>query len=106
MLRITVVSESVPLMLRLEGKLTGPWVSELARSWNELRSATPRRPVAVDLSEVTYVSREGKALLESMWRQGAKLESCSLMTQFLLNEIRSGSNETVSKREDDYGSPV
>lgn len=100
MLRITLVSQSSPLMLSLvclEGKLIGPWVSELERSWEELRREAPQRPVAVELSDVTYVSPEGKALLESMWRQGAKLESRSLLTRFLLKQIRGRSNATVSK---------
>jgi anti-anti-sigma regulatory factor len=95
MLRITINSQSEIPTLRLEGKLNGPWVSELKRSWDELRCETPQRPVAVDLSEVTYVSPEGRTLLESIWRQGAKLESCSLLTRFILNQIRNEANETV-----------
>jgi hypothetical protein len=89
MLRITITSQSEMPTLRLEGKLSGPWVSELKRSWDELHGTAPQRPVAVDLSEVTYVSPEGKTLLESIWRQGAKLESCSLLTRFLVNQIEN-----------------
>ena len=91
MLRITIDSQSEIATLRLEGKLSGPWVSELQHSWDELRCEAPQRPVAVDLSEVTYVSPEGKTLLESIWREGAKLESCSLLTGFLLKQIKNGS---------------
>jgi len=96
-LRITLLSQSELLTLRLEGKLNGPWVSELKRSWDGLHGEAPQRPVAVDLSEVTYVSPEGKMLLESMWRQGAKLQSCSLLTRFLLSQLRARSNERPSQ---------
>jgi len=97
MLRITLVSEAELTVLRLEGKLSGPWVSELKRCWDQLPGKTARQPVAVDLSEVTYVSPEGKALLKSIWRQGANLESDSLLTRFMVSELRGGSNGTASR---------
>ena len=92
MLRIMLVPESEPSTLKVEGKLTGPWVNELERSWSEISKREPRRPV-VDLSDVTFVSTEGKKLLESMFRQGADFRSHSLMTKFILSELKNGPNE-------------
>ena len=101
MLKITLVPGSEPSMLKVEGKLTGPWVSELERSWNEISEREARRPV-VDLSDVTFVSAEGKELLKSMFKQGADLQSRSLMMNFILSQLKNGSkpNTTVAETED------
>ena len=92
MLRITFVPESEPSTLKVEGKLTGPWVDELERSWSEISTRELRQPV-VDLSDVTLVSAEGKRLLKSMFQQGANLQSRSLMMKFILDRLTNGSNE-------------
>lgn len=93
MLRITLVRGSDLSTLKLEGKLTGPWINELERSWSEISKHEPRPPV-VDLSDVTFVSAEGKKLLKSLFQQGADLQSRSLMTRFILSEVKNASNES------------
>ncbi len=97
MLRITLVPESEPSTLKVEGKLIGPWVDELERSWSEISRHELRLPV-VDLSDVTFVSAEGKKLLKSMFQQGADLQSRSLMTKFILDQLKDGSNENHASR--------
>ena len=92
MLRITLVQESEPPTLKLEGKLSGPWVRELQHSWSEIRGYQQPSAVAVDLTDVTFVSSEGKQLLKSMLNEGAELQSRSLMTQFILSQIKNNSN--------------
>jgi len=81
----------------VEGKLTGLWVDELERSWNEISKHARSQPV-VDLSDVTFVSAEGKRLLRSMFQQGANLQSRSLMMKFILSQLQSGSNEDRASR--------
>lgn len=92
MLRITLLRDLEPPTLKLEGKLSGPWVPELERSWNEFLNEGLARPVQVDLSDVTFISSEGRKLLKSMFQQGADIKSRSLMTQFILSQIKNGSN--------------
>lgn len=93
MLRITLLRESEPPTLKLEGKLSGPWVGELEHTWNEISQPDPARTeIVVDLSDVTFISSEGQKLLKSMFRQGANLQSRSLMTQFLLTQIKKEPN--------------
>lgn len=92
MLRITLLREPGPSTLKLEGKLSGPWVPELEHSWNEFLNEGLARPVQVDLSDVTFISSEGKRLLKSMLQQGADLQSRSLMTRFIIKQIKNGSN--------------
>ncbi len=93
MLRITLIRESQPPTLKLEGKLSGPWVNELEHTWSEISQPDPERTaVVIDLSDVTFISSEGRKLLKSMFRQGANLQSRSLMTQFILGQIKKASN--------------
>jgi len=87
MLRITVQDGLQPTTLKLEGKLSGPWVDELERTWLELSSGTPAKAVTVDLTGVTTIDSEGKMLLTSMFRQGAKFRTAGVMTKHIIDEI-------------------
>ena len=87
MLRITHTHghDSV-LTLHLEGKLLGPWVTELARSCNEL----PCSPdcLRLDLSAVTFTDKAGVALLQDLIGRGATLAACSGLVASLLHAER------------------
>ena len=88
MLRITHAPgcDSV-LTLRLEGKLLGPWVQELARSCDGL--SCPRDCVRLDLSAVTFVDAPGLALLHDLLGRGVTLAACSgLVAELLRLESR------------------
>ena len=72
--------------LRLEGKLLGPWVTELARSCNEL--ACSPDCLRFDLSAVTLVDGPGLALLRDLLGRGATLAACSGLVAELLHGER------------------
>ncbi len=91
MLRITVQEGCQP-MLKLEGRLCGPWVDELERAWSELAQSTPERPITVDLSGISAIDSEGKRLLGSMFREGADLRAAHLMTKYIVDELRHDGN--------------
>ena len=84
MLRITHTQghDSV-LTLHLEGKLLGPWVTELARSCDELACSPDR--LRLDLSAVTFVDGPGVALLRDLIGRGARLAACSGLVAELLH---------------------
>ena len=87
MLRITHTQGDDSIWtLRLEGKLLGPWVTELARSCNEL----PGSPyyLRLDLSAVTFVDGPGLALLRDLLGRGATLAACSGLVAELLHGER------------------
>ena len=87
MLRITHTQghDSV-LTLHVEGKLLGPWVTELARSCNEL--PCPPNRLHLDLSGVTFVTGPGVALLRDLLARGATLAACSGLVAELLHVER------------------
>lgn len=86
MLKITTQPGTKLTKLVLEGRLAGPWVEELERSWREVAGAQ-QSPVAVDLSGVTFIDPEGKALLSKMWQRGAKLHASGCLTRCIVEEI-------------------
>jgi anti-anti-sigma regulatory factor len=77
MLKITLQSEAGVLFFQLEGKLAGPWVKELERCWRSAADTQQSYSVRVDLSAVTFIDGDRKALLGQMykgpswWPQGA-----------------------------------
>ena len=88
MLKITqhrdAASESVSFML--EGRLAGPWVEELGTCWRQITANSQSRAV-VDLTGVTFVDADGKALLTRMWQQGADLRAVGCLTKCIVEEI-------------------
>jgi hypothetical protein len=69
--------------LRLEGKLLGPWVAELARSCDEL-SCSPGC-LRLDLSAVSFVDGPGLRLLRGLLGRGVTLAECSGLVAELLH---------------------
>lgn len=86
MLKITTHKEAQSTTLTLEGRLAGPWVEELERCWREVTG--PRQsPVLVDLTGVTFIAPEGKAVLTRMWKQGAKFRAVGCLTRCIVDDI-------------------
>jgi anti-anti-sigma regulatory factor len=92
MLRITLKTGCEGAVLKLEGRLSGPWVGELERTWCDVTSKNPAGSVVVDLSDVTFIDSEGKNLLRRMFRQGADLRNGLLMTKYIVNQIVQAEN--------------
>jgi anti-anti-sigma regulatory factor len=84
MLKITTRHEAGTLVFQLEGKLAGPWVQELERCW---RSVTGTRQSRVDLSSVTFIDADGKALLGQMHREGAELVASGCLNKCIVEGI-------------------
>jgi anti-anti-sigma regulatory factor len=83
MLRITEVADGSGLLLKLEGKLRGPWVEELARV---ARRPLPEGhgPIRLDLSSVTFADDAGVRLLHELLRQGGQIAAASGFVAALL----------------------
>ncbi|HET7438840.1 MAG TPA: hypothetical protein VFJ56_05030 [Nitrospira sp.] len=102
MLKITKhrdeASESVSFML--EGRLAGPWVKELEACWRRTE-VPPKSRAVVDLTGVTFVDADGRALLTKMWREGAEFRAAGCLTKCIVEEItktdRGGSSTSSCK---------
>jgi hypothetical protein len=65
-LRITVQDGETATTMRLESKLAGPEVKELATCWLAAVTINPRKSIVVDLKEVNFIDGAGKELLAEM----------------------------------------
>lgn len=86
MLRITTEKNLDSVRLTLEGSLTGPWVNELEHEWRTIQPAGAI-PIVVDLTAVTFVGEEGKAVLKQLWRDGAQFIATGCCIGHLIEEI-------------------
>ncbi len=74
MLRIEAeVNASQGTTIRATGKLSGPWVAELQRSVASRDEGT----VVVDLTDVSFVDRDGLAYLRSLAQEARISLRCS-----------------------------
>jgi anti-anti-sigma regulatory factor len=89
MLRISVKDQGSQrrLLLEVEGRLAGPWVDELERSWETERRRTPSERILVRLSNVTFIDEAGKELLSRICRAGAKVEGSGCMVRAIIARI-------------------
>ncbi len=85
MLRVTKTLQASGIVVKLEGRLAGSWVREAERVWRSVVS--PRIPVAVDLTDMTYADADGRRLLETMHCRGSRLTATTCLTKALVAEI-------------------
>lgn len=100
MLKITIHREAEATRIDLEGRLAGPWVEELKCCWGQVVDSSQSQ-VLVDLTGVTFIDPEGKALLTQMGQQGAKLHAVGCLTRCIVEEItkvdRTGASRSSRK---------
>ena len=70
--------------LHLEGQIVGPWVAELERVCEPLVNGN--EALELDLSLVSFVSRDGLDLLARMRARDARLVNCS---GFVAEQLRT-----------------
>ena len=79
--------------MKLAGRLAGPWLEELDRTWADVRRHADG--VLLDLSEVTFVAPEGRERLESMYKQGACFKTSSCLGKSIVEQITTGTSTTT-----------
>ena len=89
MLKISVKNEEAarPVLLEVEGRLAGPWVEELERSWQAQRQQAPSEGILVRLAHVTFIDEGGKELLSRIFQAGGKLEGSGCMVRAIIARI-------------------
>ncbi len=93
-LRITIDESAETMVLKLEGRLAGPWVVELDRLWEQASSQRGGRKLALDLRETTYADAKGIRTLRAIYQEtGADLLTGSPWTQYLAEEVERTATE-------------
>jgi hypothetical protein len=98
MLRIFIHDEVPVTSFVLEGKLVGPWVTELEKCWSGALAANPSRTLLVDLADISFIDAEGRALLARMRRKGARLLSTGVLINAIVAEIDAQEHKNGQNR--------
>ena len=89
MLKITTHVSENATRITLEGRLAGPWIEELERCWREAEQSAGGRRLVVDLTGVTFVEQEGKAVLTRMCQAGAELLATGCCMRSIVEDAKS-----------------
>jgi len=87
MLRIYIHDQVPVTSFVLEGKLVGPWVTELEKHWESALAAGSSRTMLVDLADVSFIDDDGRALLARMRQKGVRLLSAGVLINAIVAEI-------------------
>ena len=99
-LRITIQLHEHDAVIKLEGRVTGPWAEELDRAWKEQAHSLAARRLSLDLRDITYSDSSGTDVLREIYSQTrAELVAGNPWTHFLAQEVmRTGARSTLSDR--------
>jgi anti-anti-sigma regulatory factor len=87
MFRITEHRGVDRVVLKLEGRLSAPWVKELDTCWREATKALDGRPMWVDLNDVCFVDDAGRQLLALMYRAHVRFVARGCLMPEVVREI-------------------
>jgi hypothetical protein len=94
MLKITIQDSPRAVTMKLEGRIAGPWVEELDRTWRSLATSLGSKKLQLDLCDVVFLSAKSKELLGEIHNQtGAEFLADTPMTKYFAEAI--GGNEAV-----------
>jgi hypothetical protein len=82
MLKISQTTRSGCVIIKLEGRLLGPWVDVVRIECDQV--AQPFTRLYLDLSAVTFVDAPGTEFLRELIRRGAGIKDFSSFTKELL----------------------
>jgi anti-anti-sigma regulatory factor len=71
-------------IIKVEGKLLGPWVAELNQACSV--AANDGTAIQLDLSELTYLDQLGIQTIAALRRSGVRIVACSNIAAELLHE--------------------
>ncbi|MGB0066368.1 MAG: hypothetical protein WBP85_18155 [Terracidiphilus sp.] len=92
-LRITVEEKPDAVVLKLEGRLAGPWTAELDRIWKEMAPTAAKTKFSLDLRETTFADAEGIRILQAIHAQtGAVILAGTPWTQYLAEVVASANS--------------
>jgi anti-anti-sigma regulatory factor len=96
-LRITIEENAQAIVVKLEGRIVGPWAAELDRLWEQTLPTLDSRKLSLDLRETTYADAGGIQVLRAIYSQTeAAILTSTPWTQYLAEEVtRKNDNRTA-----------
>jgi hypothetical protein len=88
MLKITITETPKEMRCVLQGRLFGPWVSELGAIWRRVTRTRNGRACIVELNDVTFIDKGAEELLRTMSREGAQFIADGLYIKHVLAGLK------------------
>jgi hypothetical protein len=87
MLKISILDTPCQRRLLREGKLIGPWATELARVWRQATADLNGRALIIDLKGLTAIAEDGENVLLELMKEGATFRSSGVFTKQVLKRM-------------------
>jgi hypothetical protein len=88
-LKITMTETPAERRWVVEGRLVGPWVSELRTAWKRTHVGQDKRICIIDLNDVTFIDKGGERLLRALAKKGAQLIAAGVYIHHVLEEVKN-----------------
>jgi hypothetical protein len=87
MLKISILDTPSQRRLLIEGKLIGPWATELARVWRQAMVDLNDRALVIDVKGLTAITEDGENVLLELMKEGASFRSSGVFTKQVLKRM-------------------
>jgi hypothetical protein len=97
-MKISMNDDALVATLKVEGRVVGPWATELEKTWPDLWTSTKPKQFRLDIRGLTFADQNGSLILREIVRvTGAEIVADSPLTQYFANLAKT---ETVVAREE------
>lgn len=97
MLKISTRVRPESLTFVLEGRLCRPWIDEVERGWTKFVSTAGEKTLLLDLEGVTFVDRDGEALLASILKSGTRVRACGVLVRHIVEQVRGQASRKLMR---------
>jgi len=87
MLKISILDTPSQRRLLVEGKLVGPWTTELASVWRQAKADLNGRALIIDVKGLTAITEDGENVLLKLMKEGASFRSPGVFTKHVLKRL-------------------
>ena len=88
MLKITIMETATERRWIVQGRLVGPWVSELRTTWKRAHTTQDKRACIIDLNDVTFIDKSGERLLRAISKKGAQLIAGGMYVKHVVEQLK------------------
>jgi hypothetical protein len=90
-MKVSMNEEAMVATLKVEGRVVGPWATELGRTWHDLWTSTNPKRLRLDIRGVTFADQSGSQIFREIVRvTGADIVADSPLTRYFANLAAAG----------------
>ena len=87
-MRVTISEDKDELVVKIDGRLVGPWASELESTWRALQLGSKK--LSLDISEVLFVDDTGTQILKDIVNTtNCEIRASTPLTKDIADKITS-----------------